>query len=282
MCGDPASTANTFPTDNHKETMNEDEPFLRALLANPDDRTTRLVYADWLDDRADPRAEYLRLGVRVADLPCGHDERQLRRRMLERQIVLPLWWVAIAGGLRATPSDDWVAGVQIEAAARLLGRPTKWTDADGYELEISGAAISGLTGAIAYLESRSKWRDRFHDIHYHLRLRDGAGREVAWEPETYNPFFGCDVKFLEWYGDAVIFIYREKHGTYAARFGFDAPVRFHRAEDYWVLDGNELGFVGHPQTSVSRLSVPGLEVLPPLTSEEAAGRELLPTKPSWA
>jgi uncharacterized protein (TIGR02996 family) len=41
--------------------MNEEAGFIAALLAEPDDRTAMLVYADWLDDRADPRAEYLRL-----------------------------------------------------------------------------------------------------------------------------------------------------------------------------------------------------------------------------
>ena len=40
--------------------MNEEAGFIAALLAAPDDRTTVLVYADWLDERADPRAAYLR------------------------------------------------------------------------------------------------------------------------------------------------------------------------------------------------------------------------------
>lgn len=35
--------------------------FLAAIRANPADDTTRLVYADWLDERDDPRAEYVRL-----------------------------------------------------------------------------------------------------------------------------------------------------------------------------------------------------------------------------
>jgi uncharacterized protein (TIGR02996 family) len=43
--------------------VNEEAGFIAALLAEPDDRTTLLVYADWLDERSDPRAEYLRLLV---------------------------------------------------------------------------------------------------------------------------------------------------------------------------------------------------------------------------
>jgi uncharacterized protein (TIGR02996 family) len=41
--------------------MNDDHGFLRNLLASPGDGALRLVYADWLEERGDPRAKYLRL-----------------------------------------------------------------------------------------------------------------------------------------------------------------------------------------------------------------------------
>src|SRR4051794_23938090 len=41
--------------------MNEEAGFISALLAEPDERTTLLVYADWLDERGDSRAEFVRL-----------------------------------------------------------------------------------------------------------------------------------------------------------------------------------------------------------------------------
>src|SRR4051794_15905977 len=198
--------------------MSEDEPFLRAILADPDDRVSRLVYADWLDERADPRAEYLRLEARVRETPPGHaDLSGLRRRLRELQAQLPSWWVAITGGLHATPTDPDPA--RVDAVAQALGRRVQYTDDEGYEVSMHAAATGGLTGAMAYLESRSQWRGDFHDVRYHLRLCDSAGREAAWEPETYNPFFGCRVRFLEWYGDVVLFIYEEKHRTYICRFG---------------------------------------------------------------
>jgi uncharacterized protein (TIGR02996 family) len=40
--------------------MDEDAGFLQALLAAPEDDALRLVYADWLEERGDPRGEYLR------------------------------------------------------------------------------------------------------------------------------------------------------------------------------------------------------------------------------
>jgi uncharacterized protein (TIGR02996 family) len=48
--------------------MSEEAAFLSAMLANPDDISTWLVYADWLAERGDPRADYLRLEVELERL----------------------------------------------------------------------------------------------------------------------------------------------------------------------------------------------------------------------
>ena len=42
-----------------------DADWLAAVAAAPDDQLVRLAYADWLDDRDDPRAELLRLDVQI-------------------------------------------------------------------------------------------------------------------------------------------------------------------------------------------------------------------------
>ena len=44
----------------------DEEAFLRAVALAPADDAPRLVYADWLDDRGDPRAAYLRLTTAAA------------------------------------------------------------------------------------------------------------------------------------------------------------------------------------------------------------------------
>jgi uncharacterized protein (TIGR02996 family) len=73
--------------------MSDEPGFLRELLAHPDDRTTRLVYADWLDEQGDVRGEFLRLELRLAELP-RHDERVpwIEDRLRElRQRIDPGW-----------------------------------------------------------------------------------------------------------------------------------------------------------------------------------------------
>ncbi|MCI0701460.1 MAG: TIGR02996 domain-containing protein [Planctomycetia bacterium] len=47
--------------------MSEEAALLRAIYANPDDDTARLVYADWLDEHDQPdRAEFIRLQIERA------------------------------------------------------------------------------------------------------------------------------------------------------------------------------------------------------------------------
>lgn len=51
------------------------DEFLTALRENPNDNVSRLVYADWLQECDDPRAEFLRLEVRLATETLPDDAR---------------------------------------------------------------------------------------------------------------------------------------------------------------------------------------------------------------
>src|SRR5258708_3140171 len=42
------------------------DPFLTAILDNIDDDLPRLVYADWLEERGDPRGEFIRVQCTLA------------------------------------------------------------------------------------------------------------------------------------------------------------------------------------------------------------------------
>jgi uncharacterized protein (TIGR02996 family) len=59
------------------------EPFLRAICANPEDDTVRLVYADWLDENGDAeRAEFIRLQIQGARGEIAITPDALRSRKL--------------------------------------------------------------------------------------------------------------------------------------------------------------------------------------------------------
>jgi uncharacterized protein (TIGR02996 family) len=55
--------------------------FVSAILESPEDDTPRLIYADWLEERGDPRGEFIRLQCARAALP----DWDRRARLLLRQ-----------------------------------------------------------------------------------------------------------------------------------------------------------------------------------------------------
>lgn len=68
--------------------MTHDDAFLQDILANPEDDTPRLIYADWLEERGDPRGEFIRLQCRLATMSADDQRRPLleqqERELLER------------------------------------------------------------------------------------------------------------------------------------------------------------------------------------------------------
>lgn len=81
--------------------MSEEAGFIAALLAEPDDRTTLLVYADWLDDRSDPRAAYLRLLAteKVDESPAL----EISSRLSELRRDIDLGWITLIGSRHFGP-----------------------------------------------------------------------------------------------------------------------------------------------------------------------------------
>jgi uncharacterized protein (TIGR02996 family) len=73
--------------------MSEEERFLRALIASPDDGALRAVYADWLEERGDPRAEFLRLETALLDSPPDVGP---QRRWEELRAAYPGWFALVS------------------------------------------------------------------------------------------------------------------------------------------------------------------------------------------
>jgi uncharacterized protein (TIGR02996 family) len=76
------------------------DAFLQAILVNPAELTTRLVFADWLEDTGEPSnvawAQFIRLSAEVASLPGD----SIRRRELAQQLS------ELAPQVRATLTID--------------------------------------------------------------------------------------------------------------------------------------------------------------------------------
>jgi len=87
--------------------MTHDHAFLQAVLDEPDDDAPRLIYADWLEERGDPRGEFIRVQCALERLPMGaaaRRELKARERHLEaahrRAWLGPLYRLAYLWGFR--------------------------------------------------------------------------------------------------------------------------------------------------------------------------------------
>jgi uncharacterized protein (TIGR02996 family) len=75
--------------------VNQNEAFIADIVAHPEDPSVRLIYADWLEEHGDPRADYLRT---QAELIRHRENPELRQQFQERLRVL-----------RPQLDSEWVA-----------------------------------------------------------------------------------------------------------------------------------------------------------------------------
>jgi uncharacterized protein (TIGR02996 family) len=73
----------------------EDKAFIRAILNNPAELTGWLAYADWLDERDDPRAEFVRLHVQLLSHERRREPTQVQKRLEELRQSLDPNWLAV-------------------------------------------------------------------------------------------------------------------------------------------------------------------------------------------
>jgi len=180
--------------------------------------------------------------------------------------------------LRFASSGSEPDARRIEGASRVLGRPVKYVDADGWEQEIIAATAFNTAGELAYVSCASKDQGNFVAVSFEFRVRDADGREISSEIESYNPYFGCDVHFMEWRDSSAVLVYREKHDTYAAACTSEGPARYIKIADYWVVNVDVLGYWRYKDTDVRRLHLPDLVEFSSVSESEAKSLGVCPSK----
>jgi uncharacterized protein (TIGR02996 family) len=76
--------------------MPVEDAFLADICAHPNDDTPRLIYADWLEERGDPRSEFLRAQARLAALKHkAREYRRLRARLRQLRSEMDRTWLAL-------------------------------------------------------------------------------------------------------------------------------------------------------------------------------------------
>ncbi|MDW8244814.1 MAG: TIGR02996 domain-containing protein [Thermogemmata sp.] len=78
----------------------------QQIIANPDDDLPRLIYADWLDERGDPRGEFIRL--------------QIARTRLEELVISLVTGEGVSGDLRCVQVRLYQVYVELRQRENLL------------------------------------------------------------------------------------------------------------------------------------------------------------------
>ncbi len=104
-----------------------EQAFLDAIHRNPEDQAAVLVYADWLEERGDGRAGYLRAQIQYRNAPTP----ETRQRLIERYPGKHLSWMF---GLEQTGAICSLSRLYLGSVERLLNT----------QFVLSPLAIEGL------------------------------------------------------------------------------------------------------------------------------------------
>jgi uncharacterized protein (TIGR02996 family) len=225
--------------------MTSEASFLQAIAASPEDRAVRLVYADWLEDRDDPRAELIRIEEEMRTLPVVGDRYwRLKPRRNQLQITCGRTWLEAMGYVgNYEPLFRSIPAGWRERWRLIREFWERWFD-------VAIADVCGHPAEIARIEADVGWP-----------LPPSVREWVAFHQDLDNEAFGVlrDCFTLEWLGDPpVLSLLVQAEGDYhwavreADRFRDDPPVHGYS----WDLDTDEdeideNRFIHHRQCAAS-------------------------------
>jgi uncharacterized protein (TIGR02996 family) len=167
--------------------MSEEQGFLAQLAADPGDDATRLVYADWLDERGDVRGRYLRVELELASL-AEHDERIPE---LEEEL----------NQLRQECSEGWADAAGKRWDVWLLNyRQTRKIQVIKLLRELAPEAVGlkeakELSEALPARVSANRWRSEAE--HDRVRTLEAAHTSPG-EPDGVASLSGSGVELSRW------------------------------------------------------------------------------------
>jgi uncharacterized protein (TIGR02996 family) len=124
--------------------MTEEAAFVAAILAAPYDDAPRLVFADWLEERGDPRGEWLRINVWLQRLLGQTPPVALAARLRRVREIAGLQ--RRFRELRAVISDEWALRLQ-RGPVEQCSVPDADCPGDWSQLPESGCPSRRMCGA---------------------------------------------------------------------------------------------------------------------------------------
>jgi uncharacterized protein (TIGR02996 family) len=160
-----------------------DEAFLRAIEASPTEAAPRLIYADWLEEHGDVRAEFLRLACAAP----GAASTAANQRLEELTAAVDARWVArvLAGWLCYHRLTFALLGETPKLSKSNLKRIERWERRHGMTLPASLREWYALDGAEQRLGFDDKPPFAPHPLQRSLTLADPRRRRQLPGAPTY-------------------------------------------------------------------------------------------------
>jgi uncharacterized protein (TIGR02996 family) len=212
--------------------MHDDGVFIQIIQATPDDETTRLVYADWLEERGDLRGEFLRVESRLFHWP-RHEPRpaEVAARYEQLRSVLGGDWLAVVDRLARSP-EAGKAPQQVSPAEPDGAGDENWASLQNYD-----PAQEGLPDWRCYITTAcTRAANLPDDCHVLQTLRAFRDGHVARVP-------GGASLIREYYRVAPAIV----RSLVAAP---DAPGLFHRLYERWIRKAVHLIEVGRNSSAL--------------------------------
>ncbi len=150
------------------------EPFLDAILQDPDDFQGYAVYADWLTEHGDPRGELIQLQWQLESTELTGDARKLAQKR-ERELI-------------KSGCKQWLNELAPELTDNWLPKELKWIESPAYHYEFARGFLDSLK--VEYLlpefatklkrSSAMRMLRRLHIVHL------PRGEELVEELEQYS------------------------------------------------------------------------------------------------
>lgn len=104
-----------------------------------------------------------------------------------------------------------------------------------------------------------------------IKIYENDEKLVDWEPISDHIDWGCDVAYLQWVSDCLIFIYKEKHMAYIVKFDNQNISHVPMLGEALCIHENIVYFEQYSKAGeqkIDRITLPDLEILEPLSMEQ--------------
>jgi len=156
------------------QAVNKEEVILRAILAEPSDHTNLRIFADWLDEQGDPRAELLRLLHVLTQEISSPDRPGLEGRLrdlLESGVkpVGPFWTNSIGMRFTCIPPGTFLMG-------SLPTEEERRDDETQHQVTLTKGFLLGV-----YPVTQAQWRAVMWNNPSYFKGDDRPVEQVSWE-----------------------------------------------------------------------------------------------------